>query len=507
MKTLIPLLGDQMDPASAVLRAAVPGRDVIVMAEVPAEIRRHPNHKQRVALFLSAMRHLRDALRARGFTVDYHQVTDPDDVPDLPAALAQAIQRHRPDRIRLLRPGRFDEIAALESTAHEAGVPLEHVEDDHFFCTPDDFRAWADGRKVFVMEHFYRFMRRREGVLMDGDAPAGGRWNYDQENRKALDGPPAFPAPCSFPPDALTREVLADVERLFPDLPGTTDGFDWPVTPRNAARAADDFLQHRLPTFGDYQDAMWTGAPWLSHSRLSPALNLHLLRPHVLVEGAEEAYRSGTAPLNAVEGFIRQILGWREYVRGLYWLTMPEYATRNALDADRPLPAFYWTGETEMACLRDVIRQLLAHGYAHHIQRLMVAGLFTLLLGVRPREVHDWFMALYLDAVEWVTLPNVLGMSQYADGGLLATKPYIASGQYIDRMSNYCRGCRYDPARATGPDACPFTTLYWAFLDRHRSRLDGNRRLTFQMKNWDRKPEAEQAAIRARAEQLIERFS
>jgi deoxyribodipyrimidine photolyase-related protein len=292
------------------------------------------------------------------------------------------------------------------------------------------------------------------------------------------------------------------VQRRFPDSPGSLDTFDYAVTPEQARAALRDFIEYRLRGFGTYQDAMATGRPYLYHSRLSAALNLHLLDPRDAIAAALRAWEEDDVPLNSVEGFIRQILGWREYVRGVYWTHMPAYAELNALDADLPMPAFMWTAETEMNCVRVCVEQLVEHAYAHHIQRLMVLGLVALLLGVHPYAVHEWHMSMYADAVDWVSLPNVLGMSQYGDGGIVGTKPYCASGNYVKRMSNYCAGCRYDPSVATGDTACPITTLYWDFLARNRKRLAGNRRLGFQFKNLDRKSRSELGAIRKQADAL-----
>ncbi|MBL9201734.1 MAG: cryptochrome/photolyase family protein, partial [Opitutaceae bacterium] len=360
----------------------------------------------------------------------------------------------------------------------------------------------AAGRKQLRLEFFYREMRRKHRVLLDAAGePEGGQWNFDPENRGSFgrDGPPRRPAPRAFPPDATTRAVLALVERRFAGHPGELARFDWPVTPAQARAALDDFIAHRLAEFGRYQDAMWTDEPWLYHSRLSAALNLKLLDPRDVIAAAERAWREGRVPLAAAEGFIRQILGWREYVRGIYWMQMPGYRERNALGAREPLPPFYWTGETPMACLRGALGQTLAVGYAHHIQRLMVTGLYALLLGVDPRRVHEWYLAVYVDAVEWVELPNTLGMSQYADGGVMASKPYAATGSYIDRMSNYCAGCRFDPKAATGEKACPFTTLYWDFLLRHERRLAANPRMSLQVKNLARLAPARRVEISERA--------
>ncbi|NBW44768.1 MAG: cryptochrome/photolyase family protein, partial [Betaproteobacteria bacterium] len=272
----------------------------------------------------------------------------------------------------------------------------------------------------------------------------------------------------------------------MPDHPGSLEQFDWPVTRFQALQVLDEFVAKRLPFFGQYQDAMWTGQAWLYHSHLSAALNLKLLNPQEVVRAAETAYHRGEVPLASTEGFIRQILGWREFVRGIYWTQMPEYSGRNTLNARHRLPAFFWHGETEMVCLRESIHQTLKHGYAHHIQRLMVTGLYTMLLGVDPHDVHRWYLAVYVDAVEWVELPNTLGMSQHADGGVMASKPYAATGKYIQRMSNYCKGCRYDPGVSVGEKACPFTTLYWDFLNRHQATLVKNPRMVMQIKNLSR---------------------
>jgi deoxyribodipyrimidine photolyase-related protein len=504
LRNLVLVLGDQLDEQSAAFDDFDPARDAVWMAEVPAESTHVWSHKARIAVFLAGMRHFRDRLRERGYTVHYRELRpEPaaDEAASLGAALLADAARLRPARAIVVEPGEWRVARELEGAALQAGLPLEVWPDRHFLSSPADFAAWAKGRRELRLEHFYRWMRKRTGLLMDGDAPAGGEWNYDADNRGTFGtkGPGMLPAPRAFPPDAITREVLALVEHRFAAHPGRLEHFDWPVTAEDARAALDDFVAHRLPLFGRYQDAMWAGEPWLYHSRISAALNLKLLSPREACEAAEAAWRSGAAPIEAVEGFVRQILGWREYVRGLYWLKMPEYLDANALDAHEPLPAFYWTGETDAACLRDALKQTLEHGYAHHIQRLMVTGLYALLLGVEPRRVHEWYLAVYVDAIEWVELPNTLGMSQYADGGVMASKPYAASGKYVDRMSNYCGGCRYRPGEATGPRACPFTTLYWDFLDRHEERFAQHPRLALQVKNVRRLSDGERATIRERA--------
>jgi deoxyribodipyrimidine photolyase-related protein len=382
------------------------------------------------------------------------------------------------------------------------GCEIDIRPDRHFLVSAEAFQAFARGRKTLLLENFYRKMRRERGVLMNGNQPVQDRWNFDRENRGAFGrkGPPRIAPPRAFDPDETTLEVIGMVNRRFPDAPGQADGFDYPVTRAQALAALRDFVENRLENFGTYQDAMAAGHPYLYHSRLSCVLNVHLLDPREVIDAALEAYGGGAAPIHSTEGFVRQILGWREFVRGIYWLKMPEYAEMNALEADLPMPAFMWTGETDMNCLRQCVGQLIDHAYAHHIQRLMVMGLFALLLGVRPYEVHRWHLSMYVDAIDWVSLPNVLGMSQYGDGGIVGTKPYCASGSYIDRMSDYCGKCRYRPASAAGEDACPFTTLYWDFLARNRHRLGKNPRMGLQFKNLDRKDASELRRIREAAD-------
>jgi deoxyribodipyrimidine photolyase-related protein len=385
-------------------------------------------------------------------------------------------------------PGDWRVLQDLRAVATRHGLPLELRDDLHFFSTVREFAAHAKGRKQLRLEYWYRELRHKHAILMDGKEPVGGQWNFDADNREAFGkaGPDNVPPPTRFAPDAITQDVLDWVNTQFASHPGTLHTFGWPVTRAQALQALQAFIQQRLPLFGQFEDAMWAGEVWLYHSHLSCALNLKLLQAREVVQAAEAAYRSGLAPLAAVEGFIRQILGWREFVRGIYWTEMPGYLERNALDAQAALPAWYWTGDTDMACLKDAITQTLEHGYAHHIQRLMVTGLYALLLGVKPQAVHTWYLSVYVDGVEWVELPNTLGMGQFGDGGLMASKPYVASGKYIQRMSNHCKGCRFDPAQSTGADACPFTTLYWDFLMRHEVLLKKNPRMAMQLKNLAR---------------------
>lgn len=503
-RNLVIVLGDQLNADSSAFDGFDRKRDVVWMAEVAEESTHVWTHKARIVMFLASMRHFRDALRKRRFNIHYRQLDDRGNKGSLAAELQAAIKKLKPEKLIVVQPGEWRVREEMLQAAKKLKVDLESRSDRHFFSTPHEFAEHAKGRKQLRLEYFYRELRRKHDVLMDGDQPEGGKWNYDSENRGAFgkQGPGKIPAPQRFRPDKTTTAVLDLVNRKFAKHPGTLDHFDWPVTPKHARRALDDFIKHRLPQFGDYQDAMWTDEPYVYHSRISAALNLKLLDPREVIEETVAAYRGGHAPLNSVEGFVRQILGWREYVRGIYWLYMPEYLQRNAMKAEQPLPDFYWTGETEMTCLRQAIGQTLEYGYAHHIQRLMVTGLFALLLGVDPKLVHEWYLAVYVDAVEWVELPNSLGMSQFADGGVMASKPYVATGKYIQRMSNYCSECRFDPGKAEGDDACPFTTLYWDFLVRHKKKLGGNNRMSMQLRNVDRKQVKELKAIQKQAETL-----
>jgi deoxyribodipyrimidine photolyase-related protein len=503
---LVLVLGDQLDLEAAAFDGFDAEADAVWMAEVAEEATHVWSSRSRIALFLAAMRHFALALRSAGRALHYTRLDDHGNRGSLAVQLRADIERLRPARLVMTAPGDWRVLQALQGVAAACGLPLEIREDRHFFCSVREFAAHARGRKSLRMEHFYRGQRKRHRVLMDPqdeDVPLGGQWNFDADNREAFDaaGPGKVPPRCTFAPDALTHEVLALVERRFAAHPGRLDSFAWPVTRAQALQALQAFVQQRLPLFGRYQDAMWPGDPWLYHAHLSAALNLKLLNPREVVAAAVAAHDAGHAPLASVEGFVRQILGWREYVRGIYWTQMPGYLGRNALGADADLPGWYWTGATDMACLRDALQQTLAHGYANHIQRLMVTGLFALMLGVNPQQVHAWYLAVYVDAVEWVELPNTLGMSQFADGGLMGSKPYAATGKYIERMSPHCRGCRYAPAQRTGANACPFTTLYWDFLMRHEATLAKNPRMALQLKNLTRldATQRQQLAVRAAA--------
>jgi deoxyribodipyrimidine photolyase-related protein len=499
MKTLVPVLGDQLSLDLSSLARADPAETVVLMMEIAGETTYVRHHRRKIAYILSAMRHHAAALREAGWAVEYVALDDPDNAGSFTSEVARAVQRHAPDRIIVTESGEWRVAAMLDSWETLFGIPVAIVPDTRFLCSHGDFAAWADGRRELRMEFFYRGMRRRSGLLMDGAKPIGGKWNYDKDNRKPAARDLLMPRPLSFAPDAITRDVLVLVAARFDDHPGRLEDFDFAVTRADALRQQAHFLDHSLPRFGDFQDAMLTGEPWMYHAILSPYLNSGLLDPLALCREVEVRYVRGLVPLNCAEGFIRQIIGWREFVRGIYWREGPDYVQRNFLNATRPLPGFYWTGETDMHCLAQAIGQTLDHAYAHHIQRLMVTGNFALLIGADPAEVHRWYLEVYADAYEWVELPNTLGMSQFGDGGLLASKPYISSGAYIDRMSDYCRSCRYDPRQRLGEDACPFNALYWDFLDRHQDKLGDNPRLAMPYRNWQRAEPEAQAATRAQA--------
>ena len=490
---LILILGDQLSPSIFSLRQAKRDRDRVLMVEVSEEATYVRHHKKKIAFLFSAMRHFAEDLRTAGWKVDYVRLDDPDNAGSFHGEVERAVDRLAPDRIIFTEPGEWRVLESMQTWADAFARPVEIVEDDRFIATRDEFQTWASGRKQLRMEYFYREMRRKTGLLMEGDQPAGGKWNYDSENRKPAKANLFMPTPLRTTPDAITKDVLTMVSDQFKDHFGDLEPFWFGVTRAQAQAALDHFIDHALANFGDYQDAMLEGEKFLYHSLLSFYLNAGLLDPLEICQRVEQAYRDGRAPLNAAEGFIRQIIGWREYVRGIYWLKMPDYVDLNFFENKRDLPEFYWTAETEMACMKAAISQTKEEAYAHHIQRLMVTGNFALLASIDPKQVHEWYLAVYADAYEWVELPNTLGMSQFADGGVLGSKPYAASGNYINKMSDHCKHCSYDVKQKTGSGACPFNPLYWDFLHRNRDRLSGNPRMAQMYRTWDRMSDDKQA--------------
>ncbi len=501
------ILGDQLTPAMSSLADVDRRADLVLIAEVAAEATYVRHHKAKIAFLFAAMRHFAGELREDGLEVCYVRFDACDNAGSLEAQVAALLAaRGDLDRVVITKPGEWRLLDQMQGWQDRLGVPVDLREDDRFLCTTERFNAWAKGRKTLRMEYFYREMRRDTGLLMEGDSPAGGDWNYDQDNRKALPRGTEPPERLRFAPDATTREVIALVADRFAGHFGELDAFGWATTRADAKAARAHFIDDILAGFGDYQDAMAGGAPWLWHSLLSPYINCGLLDPLETCRMAERAWQEGRAPLNAVEGFIRQIIGWREFIRGIYWLKMPGYRDTNALNADRSLPDLYWTGETDMACMADAIGQTRRHAYAHHIQRLMVTGNFALLAGIHPDEINEWYLIVYADAYEWVELPNVHGMAIFADGGVFASKPYAASGNYISKMSDYCRGCHYTVSQKTGDEACPFNYLYWDFIARNRQTLAGNGRMGLVLKTLERKSAQERHAITRSAEHFLGRI-
>lgn len=481
MGSLVLVLGDQLNVDIASLRQADPAQDVVLMAEVTEEASYVGHHKKKLAFTFSAMRHFAEELRQSGWHVRYVRLDDPGNTGSLVGEVERACAALNLSRAFVVEPGEYRLHAAFEACEILTLLP-----DDRFIATHAEFQTWAAKRKQLRMEYFYRDMRRKTGLLMDGDAPEGGKWNYDSDNRKPAKADLFMPQPRWVQPDAITLEVLQLVDARFTSNFGRLSEFQFAVTRADALNALEQFVRDALPHFGDYQDAMLSDEPFLYHSVLAHYLNAGLLLPLEICRRVERAYYEGHAPLNAVEGYIRQIIGWREFVRGIYWLKMPGYTALNHLNATRDLPDFYWTADTEMACLRAAISQTRDHAYAHHIQRLMVTGNFALLAGIDPFQVHEWYLAVYADAYEWVEAPNVIGMSQFADGGVVGSKPYAASGNYISKMSNHCTSCRYDAKKKTGEGACPFNPLYWDFMHRNRDQLRSNVRLGHAYRTWDR---------------------
>ena len=499
------VLGDQLNHDSELFSGFEPKQDVVAFFEVTEESVQEGSSKQRTVLFLSAMRHFAQELKEKDLTVHYVDIRQNlgsifDGLADLTAAVS-------PEKIRVVLPGDSRLLDQLNALTDQLNVPFEVLPDNHFISKPGQFSQWVSRLKQPRMEHWYRYIRKDLQILMaDKTKPVGGKWNYDQDNRKSFgkSGPSSKGLMPNSNPDEITLKVIEDVKTYLPLLPGKLDQFLWPVNRAQALTLLDQFIEERLTSFGAYQDAMWVNEPFLYHAWISSSLNLKLLNPREVIEKAVDAYEKGVAPLNAVEGFIRQVLGWREYVRGLYWTHRQDWSQMNALEHHNQLPAFYWDADTEMNCLRQSISQVLEYGYGHHIQRLMVTGLFALLAKVDPQQVHRWYLSMYVDAVAWVEIPNTIGMSQFADGGILASKPYIASGNYIKKMSNYCSGCRFNPSKAYGEDACPFTTLYWAFVHDKEALLSANPRLAMQVKHWKNKSAEDQQKILQQRSNLIE---
>ena len=504
--TLRLILGDQLNPLHPWLRA--PRRDVVhLLMEVRQETDYARHHAQKVIGIFAAMRAFAQQLQAQGHRVRYVRIDDPSNRQSLTANLDALVRHYRAAALEYQSPDEWRLDALLRDWSQRQSIPCQAVDSQHFLTAREEAATLFAGRQQWLMEHFYRVQRRRHRVLMEGAKPAGGRWNFDADNRKRWNGTPPEP------PD--TRPIH-DHSRLWQAIESAgvqtighpqAEQFRWPLNRTEALQQLDRFIEHALPHFGDFQDALSpTHHLRLFHSLLSLALNTKMLHPREVLQRAEAAWQAGHAPLPAVEGFIRQILGWREYVRGVYWAHMPGYTAHNALQHQRPLPHWFWTGQTRMACMAQAIGQSLAHAYAHHIQRLMVIGNFALLAGLDPAEVHRWYLGIYIDAFEWVEAPNTLGMSQYADGGLLATKPYVSSAAYLQRMGAPCQRCHYDAQARTGERACPYNALYWHFWLRHRQRFEHHPRMGMAYRQLDRMDATTLQALRQQAEQTLNRL-
>jgi deoxyribodipyrimidine photolyase-related protein len=498
------ILGDQLSHNLPTLRALDHNCDRLLMAEVADEATYVRHHKQKIALLFSAMRHFGRELQQQGWHLHYHSFDAKSSSTSLLDAVCALVGQLNVTELLVTECGEHrlqSQIQETWSTALQCQVTV--LTDSRFITSKDEFRNWANGRKQLRMEYFYREVRRKTGLLMNGDSPVGAQWNFDADNRQAYKGCPALPERPVFQRDTIDMEVLSLVEEHFATHPGELSEFNWPTTREQALQALSCFIKDYLPHFGQFQDAMTQHQHFMFHSLLSTSLNCGLLDPMEICRAAEKAYYDGAVPLNAAEGFIRQIIGWREYVHGLYWLLMPAYKNQNYLQHSTPLPHYYWTGETDMLCMRQSLHNTLTNAYAHHIQRLMITGNFALLAGLDPQQVCDWYLAIYADAYEWVELPNTLGMALYADGGVMASKPYAASGSYINRMSDYCKTCRYRVKTSTDSDSCPFNSLYWHFINRHQPVLEHNPRMGMVYRNWKRMDSDKKQAILARADILI----
>lgn len=502
------ILADQLSSSINALEGLDKSTDTVMLCEVMEEATYVPHHPKKIAFLFSAMRHFAAALQERGVHVRYIKLDDADNAGSFTLEIQRAVQALNPSRLIVTEPGEYRVLEMMKKWPKTLGVAVEIRPDNRFLSTHDDFAAWAKDKKQLRMEFFYREMRKKYSILMEADdKPTGGEWNYDKENRKPPKAGMTPPPRLRHKKSAITQDVLALVKERFDHHFGTLEPFHYAVTRAQAIMELDHFIAKLLPHFGDYQDAMVAGEPYLYHSLISSYLNAGLLLPLEICQKAESAYRNGTAPLNAAEGFIRQILGWREYIRGIYWHFMPEYGELNALNATRPLPGFYWGEHTNMFCASEAVRHTRDHAYSHHIQRLMITGNFALLAGLDVKQVQEWYLAVYSDAYEWVEMPNTLGMSLFGDGGVVASKPYAASGKYINRMSNYCKQCKYSPDEMTGENACPFNALYWDFLVRHEDKFRGNQRMPYVFSTWDKFAPEKQKAIRAQAALSLEKMA
>lgn len=501
------ILGDQLSEHIATLKALDKDQDIILMAELVEEATYVKHHPQKISLIFSAMRHFAKSLKAQGWKIRYQAFDRTQSAQSFVDFVQAQLEKNSADALVITESGEFRLQQAIETTwSSQLQIPIHILRDDRFFCSKNEFKQWGSSSRILRMEFFYRKLRQKTGYLMDGNKPVGGKWNYDIENRQAWNAQDSIPVALEFDRDQIDLDVIELVKAEFQDHIGQINHFNWATTRQQALQALDYFIQHQLIHFGQYQDAMVHNQDYMFHSLLAPYLNCGLLSPKEVCDAAQQAYFEDRVPLNTAEGFIRQILGWREFIRGIYWLKMPSYSELNELQADRELPAYFWTANTKMECMRECLRNSLENAYAHHIQRLMVIGNFTLLNGISPKQVNDWYLSVYADAFEWVQLPNTHGMVLFADGGLVASKPYAASGNYIHRMSNYCQNCHYNVKTKTEQDSCPFNSLYWNFLAKHRVLFSSNPRMSIMYKQWDKLNLDDQNTILTHADDLQKRI-
>ncbi|MFV8781178.1 cryptochrome/photolyase family protein [Microbulbifer sp. SA54] len=504
MKTLRLILGDQLNHSHSWFRSD-DADTLYFIAEMRQETDYVRHHIQKVVAFFEAMQAFAEWLQARGKQVIHYRLDHPDNTQKLGTNIANLVHSHGIQKFEYQQPDEYRLDQQLQQLADDLSIESEAFDSEHFLTGRDELARFFDGKKSLLMESFYRHMRRQHNVLMDGDAPTGGEWNYDKSNRKKWKGEPAIPHERGFRKDV--RETLQRIEQAGVQTFGQIDAlhFSWPTTREDCLKVLRHFCTHLLVHFGDFQDAMDPDETYLFHSRLSFAMNCKLLHPREVIDAviAHWQQNKDTISINEVEGFVRQILGWREYMRGVYWREMPGYARCNRLQNHNSLPDFYWTADTRMNCLHQAIKNSLEHAYAHHIQRLMITGNFALLTQVHPDQVDAWYLGIYIDAIEWVEITNTRGMSQFADGGLVATKPYISSGSYINKMSNYCQDCHYNVKEKTGEDACPFNSLYWNFLAEKREYFNENPRMAMMLSLLDKMDSEELADLKKRARQII----
>lgn len=507
MNTLRVILGDQLSSCLEIVKEANAASDVFLMCELKEEATYVKHHQQKIALVFCAMRQFAQELKNAGFRVRYVYFDDPNNTGTFEGEIARALQtleNFNAQTIAITEPGEWRLLSKIKTWQTQFKLHVHIVTDTRFLCSIAEFNAWAANKKQWRMEFFYREMRKKYRLLLEPNGePIGGKWNFDHDNRAAPPSQHVYPNRFRHVHNEQTQAVIALVKTHFADHFGSLAHFNYAISREQALEELDFFIEHCLAHFGTWQDAMVIDEPYLYHSRLSAYLNLGLLQSLELCEKAQAAYFNQQAPLNAVEGFIRQVLGWREFVRGIYWRFMPEYGALNYFETQEPLPDFYWSGNTHMRCVAQAVKDTQQYAYSHHIQRLMITGNFALLAGLDVKAVQDWYLAVYNDAYEWVEMPNTLGMALYGDGGIVGSKPYAASGKYIDRMSNFCKGCRYQPDQTLGDKACPFNALYWDFVARNESKLSKNQRMTYVYATWRRFDAPKQIAIREQAKAHI----